>query len=236
MGGQRRCKHGKYSSICARACSRLLESAERVACLVEGRRSASRSISTSTRLQRPVLLAVDQTARPRSASPDSPSSERTSRLPRRDPCAHKEPYRRVERVTRSSHYSRDLGHTAARDRHVPQQHGRQTTRDHGLLILRKLIAWVFMYSLDGLLADEGTGRGYPAVRRRPQVLPARPGLQHRVQQRDRRASVPPAPLNPAADMHDEWQSGGRHYLSERSMAQLKPTRDTCGIAAIDGGE
>jgi dihydrofolate reductase len=31
------------------------------------------------------------------------------------------------------------------------------------------------------------GRGYPAVRRHPQVLPARPGLQHRVQQRDRRA-------------------------------------------------
>jgi hypothetical protein len=23
--------------------------------------------------------------------------------------------------------------------------------------MRKLIAWVFMYSLDGLLADEGTG-------------------------------------------------------------------------------
>jgi dihydrofolate reductase len=39
------------------------------------------------------------------------------------------------------------------------------------------------------------GRGYPAVRRRPQVLPARPGLQHRVQQRDRRAALPPAPLN-----------------------------------------
>jgi hypothetical protein len=36
------------------------------------------------------------------------------------------------------------------------KHGRQTTRDHGVLIRRKLIAWVFLYSLDGLLADERT--------------------------------------------------------------------------------
>jgi hypothetical protein len=28
----------------------------------------------------------------------------------------------------------------------------------------------------------------------------------------------------------------RHYLSEGSMAQLKPTRDTGDIAAIDSGE
>jgi dihydrofolate reductase len=41
---------------------------------------------------------------------------------------------------------------------------------------------------------------------------------------------------PAADMHDEWQSGERHDLSEGSMAQLKPTCDTGGIAAIDSGE
>jgi putative transposase len=41
---------------------------------------------------------------------------------------------------------------------------------------------------------------------------------------------------PAADMHDEWQSGERRYLSEGSMAQLKPTSDTGGIAAIDSGE
>jgi hypothetical protein len=41
---------------------------------------------------------------------------------------------------------------------------------------------------------------------------------------------------PAADMHDEWQSGERRYLSEGSMAQLKPTCDTGGIAAIDSGE
>ena len=39
-----------------------------------------------------------------------------------------------------------------------------------------------------------------------------------------------------ADMHDEWQSGERRYLSEGSMAQLKPTSDTGGIAAIDSGE
>lgn len=39
-----------------------------------------------------------------------------------------------------------------------------------------------------------------------------------------------------ADMHDEWQSGERRYLSEGSMAQLKPTSDTGRIAAIDSGE
>ena len=32
-------------------------------------------------------------------------------------------------------------------------------------------------------------------------------------------------------MHDEWQSGERHYLSEGSMAQLKPTSETGGIEA-----
>jgi putative transposase len=39
-----------------------------------------------------------------------------------------------------------------------------------------------------------------------------------------------------ADMHDEWQSGERRHLSEGSMARLKPTSDTGGIAAIDSGE
>jgi putative transposase len=39
-----------------------------------------------------------------------------------------------------------------------------------------------------------------------------------------------------ADMHDEWQSGERRYLSEGSMALLKPTGDTGTIAAIDSGE
>ena len=39
-----------------------------------------------------------------------------------------------------------------------------------------------------------------------------------------------------ADMHDEWQSGERRYLSEGSMALLKHTGDTGSIAAIDSGE
>ena len=38
------------------------------------------------------------------------------------------------------------------------------------------------------------------------------------------------------DMHDEWQSSERRYLSEGSMAQLNPTSDTGGIVAIDSGE
>lgn len=37
------------------------------------------------------------------------------------------------------------------------------------------------------------------------------------------------------DMHDEWQSGERRYLSGGSMAQLKPTSDTGTNAAIDSG-
>jgi putative transposase len=39
-----------------------------------------------------------------------------------------------------------------------------------------------------------------------------------------------------ADMHDEWQSGERRYLSEGSMALLKATSDTGLLAAIDSGE
>jgi putative transposase len=39
-----------------------------------------------------------------------------------------------------------------------------------------------------------------------------------------------------ADMHDEWQAGERRYLSEGSMALLKPASDTAVIAAIDSGE
>jgi Transposase, Mutator family len=39
-----------------------------------------------------------------------------------------------------------------------------------------------------------------------------------------------------AHMHDEWQSGERRQLSEGSMAQLKTTRDTGAVAAIDSGE
>jgi hypothetical protein len=36
-----------------------------------------------------------------------------------------------------------------------------------------------------------------------------------------------------ADIHDEWQSGDRRYLSEASIAPLKPTSDTKTIAAIE---
>ena len=39
-----------------------------------------------------------------------------------------------------------------------------------------------------------------------------------------------------ADMHDEWQSGERRYLSEASMAKLRTNGDTGTIAAIDSGE
>jgi transposase-like protein len=39
-----------------------------------------------------------------------------------------------------------------------------------------------------------------------------------------------------ADIHDEWQAGERRYLSEASMALLKPNSDTQTIAAIDSGE
>src|SRR5215471_8162999 len=38
----------------------------------------------------------------------------------------------------------------------PQQARSQTARGQGVLIMRKLIALVFHYSLNGLLADEGT--------------------------------------------------------------------------------
>jgi hypothetical protein len=38
-----------------------------------------------------------------------------------------------------------------------------------------------------------------------------------------------------ADMHDEWQSGERRYLSEGFMAQLNPTSGTDTTAAIDSG-
>jgi transposase-like protein len=39
-----------------------------------------------------------------------------------------------------------------------------------------------------------------------------------------------------ADMHDEWQSGDRRYLSETSMALLNTDSDTEPTAAIDSGE
>ena len=39
-----------------------------------------------------------------------------------------------------------------------------------------------------------------------------------------------------ADMHDEWQVSDRRYLSEGSMAQLKPTSDTKTVAAIPASD
>ena len=39
-----------------------------------------------------------------------------------------------------------------------------------------------------------------------------------------------------ADMHDEWQVSDRRYLSEGSMALLKPTSDTGPVAALPAGD
>ena len=39
-----------------------------------------------------------------------------------------------------------------------------------------------------------------------------------------------------ADMHDEWQVSDRRYLSEGSMALLKPTSDTGLVAALSAGD
>ena len=39
-----------------------------------------------------------------------------------------------------------------------------------------------------------------------------------------------------ADMHDEWQSGDRRYLSEGSMALLYPERDTHSVAELTPGD
>jgi putative transposase len=39
-----------------------------------------------------------------------------------------------------------------------------------------------------------------------------------------------------ADMHDEWQSGDRRYLSEGSMAKLTDNTNTGAIAALSSGE
>ena len=38
------------------------------------------------------------------------------------------------------------------------------------------------------------------------------------------------------DMHDEWQVSDRRYLSEGSMAPLKPTSNTEPIAAIPAAQ
>jgi putative transposase len=39
-----------------------------------------------------------------------------------------------------------------------------------------------------------------------------------------------------ADMHDEWQVSDRRYLSEGSMALLKPTSDTGPVTALPAGD
>jgi transposase-like protein len=39
-----------------------------------------------------------------------------------------------------------------------------------------------------------------------------------------------------ADMHDEWQAGDRRYLSDSSMTELYPTRDTDRIAELTPGD
>lgn len=36
-----------------------------------------------------------------------------------------------------------------------------------------------------------------------------------------------------ADRHDEWQAGDRRYLSDTSMAELYPTRDTAPVAELE---
>jgi transposase-like protein len=39
-----------------------------------------------------------------------------------------------------------------------------------------------------------------------------------------------------ADMHDEWQAGDRRYLSDTSMAELYPQRDTEPVAQLNTGD
>jgi transposase-like protein len=39
-----------------------------------------------------------------------------------------------------------------------------------------------------------------------------------------------------ADMHDEWQAGDRRYLSDTSMAELYPQRDTGPAAEVNTGD
>ena len=38
-----------------------------------------------------------------------------------------------------------------------------------------------------------------------------------------------------ADLHDEWQASDRRYLSEDSMSQLRPQRDSLATAELTAG-
>ena len=38
------------------------------------------------------------------------------------------------------------------------------------------------------------------------------------------------------DMHDEWQASDRRYLSDTSMAELYPTRNTDPVAELETGD
>ena len=96
-------------------------------------------------------------------------------------------------------------------------------------------------------------------RQRPRCSPSPPtrgrtgprsGQPTRSSESTRRSSAAPAswassPTKPPsirlvgavlADMHDEWQAGDRRYLSEGSMAELYPTRDTDHIAELNSGD
>ena len=70
-------------------------------------------------------------------------------------------------------------------------------------------------SLFPYVAGEGT-RLFDGV---PQVLPARPGLQHRLQQRDRRAAVPAAPLTG----RDQARRGGRGQRARTVGGACRPS-------------
>jgi putative transposase len=39
-----------------------------------------------------------------------------------------------------------------------------------------------------------------------------------------------------ADMHDVWQTGDRRYLSDTSMAELYPTRETAPVVELEPGD